>query len=174
MNRYLFSAIICTSFIVATVAFGADSAPETVAQSVSEGAKVTWAWGETVQSSAKALAWILASVAMFLLRQLPANIVAILGNARVELLVNNGINYGINAVSGAVKGKVLELNVGNEVLAKALQYTIDNSPGWLQSWAGGPEGLAKKIWGKLNLGEGASDLILPSAVAVATAKEAAK
>lgn len=139
------------------VAFAAESAPETVAQSVGESAKVTWAWGATVSQWLQALAWFLLSIGMYFARQLPANLVAVFGNARVELLLRNAINYGINAVAGAVKDKTLEVRVGNEVLAKALQYAVDNAPAWLQQWAGGPEGLAKKIWGRLNLGEGASD-----------------
>jgi hypothetical protein len=50
------------------------------------------------------------------------------------------------------------------VLAQALQYAVDNAPGWLQTWAGGPEGLAKKIWSRLNLGEGADDAAIPAIV----------
>jgi hypothetical protein len=182
MKRYLGAALVAAFLAVVgspilepvifhIAAFAADAAaPETVAQSISEGTKVTWAWGATVSQAGQAIAWLLASVAMVLLRKLPANIVAIFGNARVEALVNNGINYGLNAVTGAVKDKTLSVNVGNEVLAKALQYAVDNSSGWLQAWAGGPEGLAKKIWGRLNLGEGANDAAIPAAVAVATAK----
>ena len=183
MKRYIGAALVAAFLAVVgapilepavfhVAAFAADAAaPETVAQSVSEGTKVTWAWGATVSQAGQAIAWLLASVAMVLLRKLPANIVAIFGNARVELLINNGINYGLNAVAGAVKDKTLSVNVGNEVLAKALQYAVDNSSSWLQDWAGGPEGLAKKIWGRLNLGEGASDAALPAAVATATANQ---
>ena len=157
-------AVLVLCSMACNVAFAADTAPETVAQSVSESTKVTWAWGATVAQGGQAIAWLLASVAMVMLRKLPPNIVAIFGNARVELLLNNAVGYGLNAVEGAVKGKVLTVDVGNEVLAKALQYAVDNAPGWLQAWAGGPDGLAKKIWARLNLGEGASDAALPAAV----------
>lgn len=171
MKRFVLAALAAALFVVAApvLAMAADAAPETVAQSVSESTKVTWAWGATVSQAGQAIAWILASIAMVLLRQLPANIVAIFGNARVELLLNNAIGYGLNAVQGAVKDKTLSVDVGNEVLAKALQYAVDNAPAWLQSWAGGPEGLAKKIWARLNLGEGASDAALPSAVSTVSA-----
>lgn len=158
------TATLILALAIPVVAFAADAAPETVAQSISESTKVTWVWGATVSQAGQAIAWLLASIAMVMLRKLPANIVAIFGNARVELLLNNAIGYGLNAVEGAVKGKTLQVDVGNEVLAKALQYAVDNAPGWLQSWAGGPEGLAKKIWGRLNLGEGASDAAIPAAV----------
>ncbi|HYD66158.1 hypothetical protein [Azospirillum sp.] len=150
--------------IVHAVAFAADSAPETVAQATSEANKVVWAWGATVSEIASAVAWVLVSLAMVMLRKLPANLVAIFGNARVELLIDNAINYGLNAVAGAVKDKKLEVDVGNQVLREALQYAIDNAPGWLQSWAGGPEQIAKKIWAKLNLGDGADAAVLPAVV----------
>ncbi|WP_441280495.1 hypothetical protein [Tardiphaga sp. 862_B3_N1_1] len=172
MKRFVLAALAAALFVVAApmLAFAADgAAPETVARSVSETTKVTWAWGATVSQAGQAIAWLLASVAMVMLRKLPANIVAIFGNARVELLLNNAIGYGLNAVQGAVKDKALTVDVGNEVLAKALQYAVDNAPGWLQSWAGGPEGLAKKIWARLNLGEGASDAALPAAVSSVSA-----
>lgn len=150
--------------LLAAPAFAADTAPETVAQAASESTKVTWAWGALVGQLAETAAWLLAAAGMFLLRRLPANIVAIFGNARVELLLNNAIGYGLNAVAGAVKGKTLEIDVGNQVLREALQYAVDNAPAWLQSWAGGPEGLAKKIWARLNLGEGADASVIPQAV----------
>jgi hypothetical protein len=170
MKRFVLAALAAALFVVAMpiLAIAADTAPETVAQATSESTKVTWAWGATVSQWAQALAWVLASAGMLLLNKLPANIVAVFGNARVELLMNNAINYGLNAVAGAVKGKTLDVDVGNKVLAQALQYAVDNAPGWLQTWAGGPEGLAKKIWSRLNLGEGADDSAIPAIVSSVT------
>jgi hypothetical protein len=170
MKRFVLAALAAALFVVAMpiLAMAADTAPETVAQATSESTKVTWAWGATVSQWAQALAWLLASAGMLLLNKLPANIVAFFGNGRVELLINNAINYGLNAVAGAVKGKTLDVDVGNKVLAQALQYAVDNAPAWLQTWAGGPEGLAKKIWAKLNLGEGASDAAIPAIVSSVT------
>lgn len=175
MKRFIRAAfaaalLSAAAVVVAEPAFlnvavhAAESAPETVAQSAGETAKVTWAWGATVTQWLEAIAWLLASAALVALRRLPANLVAVFGNARVELLLQNAIGYGLNAVAGAVKGKTLEVNVGNQVLAQALQYAVDHAPGWLQSWAGGPEGLAKKIWARLDLGEGASDAAIPDIV----------
>ncbi|WP_398480935.1 hypothetical protein [Tardiphaga sp.] len=89
--------VLFLALAIPVLAMAADAAPETIAQSVSESTKVTWAWGATVSQAGQAIAWILASIAMVLLRQLPANIVAIFGNARVELLLNNAIGYGLNA-----------------------------------------------------------------------------
>ncbi|NPU63397.1 hypothetical protein HL667_00105 [Bradyrhizobium sp. 83012] len=112
---------------------------------------VTIPYGQWISDSMPLILAGLASLVTWGLRQLPANVVALFGNARVELLINNGIGYGLNAVKDAAKGKTLSVDVGNKVLAEAMQYAIENAPGWLLSWAGGPEGLAKKIFGRLDL-----------------------
>lgn len=127
---------------------------------------VTVPIGSIVAEWSSAVGWLLASLVLYAMRLLPQNIVAILANARVDLLLNNAIGYGVNAVAGATKDKTLDVNVGNQVLAAAINYAIENSSGWLQTWAGGPEGLAKKVWGKLNLGEGADDAQLQQALAL--------
>ena len=171
MKRFVLAALGAACFLLlvapevfVAAALAADSAPETVAQATSDTTKVVWGWGATATQVAQAAAWLLASAAMIALRKLPSNLVALFGNARVELLLSNAIGYGLNAVADAAKGKTLTVDVGNQVRAKALQYAIDNAPGWLQSWAGGPEGLAKKIWARLNLGDGASDAAVPAIV----------
>lgn len=170
MKTVLRVVLAAALFVVAApvLAFAADTAPETVAQATSDTTKVVWGWGSAAAAVAQAVAYLIGVAAAYALRQLPANIVAIFGNARVELLIQNAIGYGLNAVQGAVKDKTLTVDVGNEVLAKALQYAVDNAPGWLQSWAGGPEGLAKKIWARLNLEPAASDAAVPAAVSQAT------
>jgi len=52
---------------------------------------------------------------------------------------------------GASKDKSLTVDVGNKVLAQALQYVIDHAPDWLTDWMGGPEQIAQKIVARLNL-----------------------
>ena len=135
-----------------------------------DGSTVSIPWGQWVSDWVPFIASGLAALVAWGLRQLPANIVAILGNGRVELLLNNAVNYGLNAVAGAAKGKTLDVNVGNQVLSEALNYAIANAPGWLTTWAGGPEGLAKKIWGRLDLVEQAD----ASAVKLVTAVQKAE
>lgn len=111
------------------------------------------------------------------LRQLPASVVtllnnlaAVFGNGRVELLITNAIGVGLNSVANAEKGKTLDVATGVKVLDQALQYAVDNAPAWLLAWAGGPDGLAKKIWGRLDL-EPAADA---SAISLVTTTANAK
>ncbi len=152
----------------------AGSAPETVAQSVSENTKITWAWGEAASSVAEAAFYTLGMVVMYFFRRLPQNIIAVFGNARVELLLENARNWGINAVKDATKDKTMSVNVGNAVLAQALQYGLSNANPWLLNWAGGPEGLAKKIWSRLPLDSAADAASVPVITAQAVSVAAAE
>lgn len=162
----LFAAPVLDVAFVHAIAHAADaSAPETVAQATSEGTKVTWAWGTIVSQGAATIASLVLAGLAILARQLPGQFAAVFANSRVQTLVDNAVNYGVNAVADAVKDKTLTVDVGNKVLAEALQYAVDNAPGYLLSWAGGKDGLAKKIWAKLNLEPAADSAAIPATVA---------
>lgn len=94
---------------------------------------------------------IVAGVVAWGFRFLPEQIVAILKGMRVEQIISRGIDYGINAVVGAVRGKTLSVDVANEVIAEALQYILDRIPGALLSWIGGPDKLKGMIAARLNV-----------------------
>lgn len=133
-------------------AFAADAAaPETVAQATGEATKVTWAIGATVSQWADAFEAIALAVVAFLLRKIPGQLGNILTTMHVDQVLNKAVDYAINMVKGATKDKELSLDVGNEVLAKALQYVLDHAPTWLQSWMGGQDQIAQKIIARLNL-----------------------
>lgn len=63
----------------------------------------------------------------------------------------------INAVEGAARGKALEIDVGNAVIAKGLQFAIDELPAHAIKSLGGEEGIRAKLIGALHLDEGASE-----------------
>lgn len=97
---------------------------------------------------------VLPFVAVFvawLVRKLPAQVAAILTTMRVDQLIEKAISYGINTTVNATKDKPLTVDVGNEVVAKAAQYVIDNGPGWLIGWMGGAKGIEEKIIARLNV-----------------------
>lgn len=72
------------------------------------------------------------------------------------------------AVETFQKRAGLVVDVGNAVLARALQYVLDHSPAWLQSWMGGPEQIAQKIIARLNL---APDAVPDAAAATSKAAQ---
>lgn len=110
-----------------------------------------------IQSS---LAVIIAAVVAWAFRNLPQSVVSILRTLQIEQVLTRAADYGINATRGAVKGKSLNVDVGNEAVAKAVQYAIDNAPRWLIDWAGGPDAIRDKIIARIPLGEdvGKSDI----------------
>lgn len=158
-TAWIFACVFVVALIaLQTGAFAADGA-------------ITVPWGQWVADWAPLIGSALAALVTWGFRQLPGNLVAILGNGRVELLINNAIGYGLNAVKDAAKGKTLSADVGNKVLAEAMQYAIDNAPGWLLTWAGGPEGLAKKIFGRLDLDPSADASMIKLVTTTAKAGE---
>ncbi|MET4720747.1 hypothetical protein ABIF63_004853 [Bradyrhizobium japonicum] len=150
-------------------ALAADAAaPETVAQATGETTKITWAVGATVSQWADAFEAIAIAAVAFLLRKIPAQFGSILMTMHVDQVLNKAIDYAINMVKGATKDKTLDVDVGNAVLARALQYVLDHSPAWLQSWMGGPEQIAQKIIARLNL---APDAVPDAAAATSKAAQ---
>lgn len=76
---------------------------------------------------------------------------------RVEQMANAVTEYAINAVPGAVKEGKLTINLGVEVIAKAVRYAVEAAPAKALEAAGGREGLAKIVFRKLNLEDGANE-----------------
>lgn len=163
----LLALVACS--LALDVAFAADAAaPETVAQATNETTKVTWAVGATVSQWADAFEAIAIAAVAFLLRKIPGQFGSILMTMHVDQVLNKAIDYAINMVKGATKDKTLDVDVGNAVLARALQYVLDHSPAWLQSWMGGPELIAQKIIARLNL---APDAVPDAAAATSKAAQ---
>jgi hypothetical protein len=163
MKRLLGAALVaaCFAILAPLVAFATDAAPETVAQATSETTKVTWAYGAAISQWASAASAIVFAVVAWALRLLPGQIYSVIVAMRADQLLLKAIDYAINMVQGASKDKSLTVDVQNAVLAKALQYVLDNAPGWLQQWMGGPVQIANKIIARLNI---APDAPPPSAV----------
>jgi hypothetical protein len=76
---------------------------------------------------------------------------------RVEQMANAVTEYGLNAVPGAVKEGKLSINVGSQVIAKAVQYAVNAAPAKALEAAGGQAGLAAIVFRKLNLEDGATE-----------------
>lgn len=110
-----------------------------------------------IQSS---LAVIIAAVVAWAFRNLPKAVVDILRTLQAEQLLMRAADYGINATRGAVKDKSLNIDVGNEAIAKAVQYAISNAPGWLINWLGGPSAIRDKLIARIPLdsGTGSQDI----------------
>lgn len=76
-------------------------------------------------------------------------LVALLKTAQVEQLLQKGIDFGIAAAVGATKDKKLSIDVGNEVIAQALNYIIAQAPAKIIAWVGGPDAIRRMIFARL-------------------------
>ena len=168
--RWVPVVLLLLAVLAPAIGFAADgTTPETVAQATGEGTKITWAYGAVIQQWSTAIGTLILAGVTWALRLLPAQIYGILVSLRADQLLGKAIDYAINMVKGASKDKELSIDVHNEVLAKALQYVLDNAPGWLQSWMGGPEQIANKIIARLNIATDALPLDVQAAVASTSA-----
>lgn len=111
--------------------------------------------------AAAALAWVFS--------KLPASIQPILRTMQAEQLLGKAIDYALNAVAGAEKGKTLDVKVGSSVVASAAQYVVDHGPAWLVEWLGGLPAIEQKIIARLNLG---SDAAVATTTAIVPAASA--
>lgn len=133
-------------------------------------------WGDWLSEILKGLLVLGGSLALFVLRRLPKDLVGLLDmvagaflQTRADKLLEKAITYGINTTAGAVKGRVLTVPIGNEVIERAFEYAVRHAPG-LVSKFGGLTALREMIIARLDLDEAAS---LPAAKPPAEASLAA-
>ncbi|CAN5482179.1 hypothetical protein BH10PSE7_BH10PSE7_15630 [soil metagenome] len=143
-------AIVLGSF--AYFAFAQGAPPNTV---------VTWQWGDWlaqvfVASMPAILPVVLTGIALvfsWLGRKLPGQAVAVLKMMRIEQLMNRLAIRAINATPGAVKGRALEFDVGNQVLAKITRDAIEEASKGLIADMGGAAGIRAKALGRIDIAE---------------------
>jgi len=112
--------------------------------------------GDWIGYAAELIAAISAAAVAYLFRFLPASVQQILTTMQAEQLLGKAIDYALNAVAGAEKGKTLDVKVGSAVVATSVQYAIDHGPAWLVEWLGGAAAIEQKIIARLSLGADAA------------------
>jgi hypothetical protein len=110
----------------------------------------TWV-DQTLAAIQSSVGLLIAALIAWAFRALPKSVVDILKMLQAEQLLKRAADYGINATRGAVAGKELALDVGNEAVAKAVQYAVDNGPAWLIEWLGGERAIIDKIVARIPL-----------------------
>jgi hypothetical protein len=104
-----------------------------------------------LNAAAELIGPMLGVAVLWLIRKLPAQLGGVLMTLRADQLLEKAISYAINAVAGATKDKPLSINVGNEVVAKAVQYVVDNGPGWMVTWLGGKDAIRQKVIARITV-----------------------
>lgn len=150
---------------------------------VPEGSQIVIPWGAWLSELASLIASIAFAGIVFALRRLPGQTVAIMQTVRAEQLLQKALDYAATTTAGAVKDKTVSFMVANEMVARAIRYTIENGAPKLVAWMGGEDGIGKKLLARIkveadaeligkDLATGAPVLapgLKPSASAVSTA-----
>ena len=108
------------------------------------------------QLAAQVLLPLLLTAATGLVAVLPWPVRLFLTAGLVERLARNAVDFALNEVEGAAKGRTLSLDLGRAVLARAVGRAVAQAPGWLLEAAGGPTGIAEKVFRLLHLDPAAS------------------
>ena len=121
--------------------------------------EVVLRWGDALVAAAQGVTSVLMPLAIAAATAAAARIAGplrfLVTNTLVERLVRNATDYALNAVAGAVRGRSLTIPLGSAVIARAVQRALDQGPAWLIEAAGGPAGLAEKVFRSLPLEEAA-------------------
>lgn len=107
--------------------------------------------GDWVKEAGGWVGPILGAAVLFLIRKLPPQIAAILTTLRVDQLLDKALSFAINKVAGASHDKPMTVDVGNKVLAEALDYAIRHGAPAVIQWMGGADMIREKILARLKL-----------------------
>jgi hypothetical protein len=146
MKRFALAAL-AAACLVATSAVAALA--DTAAAAASN--IVTIPYGDYIQTALPFVGWAIGLAATYAMRHLPSSLVAVLKTSMAEQLFARAIDFALNAVAGATKGKKLDATIGNAVIAQAVQYILQYGPGWLVKWLGNEQGLRDRIVARLDL-----------------------
>jgi len=117
-------------------------------------------WGDFVSiflanvADPQSVAWTFVAAAIaYVVARLPGPAMWAFNVFKVDQLLINALRAAINSTKGATAGQALSVNVGSEVLAKAIQYAIDNGQKWLIDWMGGRQGVEQKLIARMELAD---------------------
>lgn len=152
----MFRALLTMALALVAAAFALDPLLAQTVVTAVPNTTVSIPWGDWLMAARDTVVAVVLALVTYAFRALPSNVAAMLTSARVIQVVEKGIDYGFNSVEGAIKGKRLDVNVGSEVVAQAVQYVVDQAPGWMVSWVGGEEGIRRMVIARLPVAEDAA------------------
>ena len=131
-------------------------------------------WGTWVLELAHIASAILVPLAVtyigVLARRASPFLSVFLTNALIDRMVNLAVDFALQAIEGAAKGKTLSVAVAPAVVQLGAQRAIDSTLPWIVRKAGGPSGIAERVFRQLNLEPDASahNVLQPALDALAT------
>lgn len=114
-------------------------------------------WGTWMPVIAGIVAAVVLGGFWVLVGRMPDKVQDLVRTLQVEQLVKRAVDYGVNAAVGATKGAKLTVDVGNEVIAFGANYALNEGGAKVIEYAGGTEGIKRKILARLDLVPEASE-----------------
>lgn len=114
-------------------------------------------WGAYIPAIAAIIAAVVMAAFALLVSNMPDKVQDLVKTLQVEQLVKRAVDYGVNSAVGATKGAKLTVPVGNEVIAFAANYALNEGASKVVEYAGGVEGIKRKILARLDLEPDASE-----------------
>lgn len=149
-------AASCAGLVLAFAPELLAQAPTVVVPAPAESdGKVVIEYGSWLTKGLDLIVPILMGVIVWLMRKLPASVVAMIEMFRVEQLLKRAIDYGVNATKGAVAGARLDIPVANKVLEAAGDYAVAQAPALVEK-LGGLEALLQKLLARIEVSSVAS------------------
>lgn len=149
----IFAAAMVAGAGVTLAAFGlyAHAFAQDVTVPVNNSTVVTVPIGDILDQVSTALVALAGTILAGALSFLPSSINTMIKTWRVDQVLNSAISYGINSTVGAAKGKTLTMDVGSEVVEKALQYVLDHGSPKIIKWMNDAAGVEQKIISRLDV-----------------------
>lgn len=124
--------------------------PVVVIQTPPEDTTVEVEIGKLAAEWLPTLGYLIGAILMWAFRFLPGNVSFWFKLLRLDQVLQRSIDAAIARVVGAAKGKVWSIEVGNAVVATALEGFLASAPAWLVEWAGGKDGIVRKILARVS------------------------
>ncbi|WP_404292760.1 hypothetical protein ACD578_10170 [Microvirga sp. RSM25] len=124
--------------------------------SAAEGTSVVIRYGDYLVELPQVVGSLAVALFPVAVALLPAPLRLVVSAVFGEQPIRDAGDYALNAIEGAAKGKILAVDVGNQVLAQAVEYAVRERAHWLVRLLGGPEGIRLKIFRLLDHDEQAS------------------
>lgn len=144
------------------------------AEAVAPASALVIPWGTWVLELAHIASAILVPLAVtylgYLAKRASPFLSVLLTNALIDRMVNLAIDFALQAIEGAAKGKTLSVAVAPAVVQLGAQRAIDSTLPWIVRKAGGPSGIAERVFRQLDLEPDASahNVLQPALDALAT------
>ncbi|MCJ2037080.1 hypothetical protein [Methylobacterium sp. J-068] len=144
-------ACLLIAVLAPVLAFAADAAPA--------GALVI-PWGTWVLELAHIASAILVPLAVtylgLLLKRASPFLSAFFTNALIDRMVNLAVDFALASIEGAAKGRTVSVAVAPALVTLGAQRALDSTLPWIVARAGGVQGIAERVFRRLDLDPAAS------------------